>query len=300
VPGLRLFFQNQTKEGSSLDVAVTTLSIARFGTGTTLAKPNEPVPATFTFFVTYVQSPRSGQKSAPEPFARLTGTVSLTGPTKTPVFQPDVDELGVIRPFRYLNASGAEIEKEKGRRQSIRFSYEAASFAGMSDGDAEISRLFLPRALDQVARFSEVDVRLELDDQLEAREGTNATLDVVLRPELDGPIFEWPVSLDPEVPPGLTLTLSEGDKSMSIAWTRGVVFGAFRRFTFHRLPGGEPCTLKATAKQVELTLLLDQTLGDPKKPVLWQHWLEQLLDREPAGDLTPRFERKSGVTVLDV
>lgn len=90
------------------------------------------------------------------------------------------------------------------------------------------------------------------------------------------PVFEWNDELTPHLPADLVLTMVEGGKEMSLAWTEGEVVDGFRRFVFKKLRGDLPCSLTAHSGQGSLPLLVDQFINRPDEPILWQHWLEEL------------------------
>lgn len=275
MPSLRVFFRPRgvADSGSMTTGAAAELALLPLGAGPTKAKTDEAQPATIVFHVVYLDQVRGDPKPAPERFATLTGEILLQGSARTPLFR----RTGAQEPLVHDDPPETTTPRRRPRRRSIELHLSAGSFGDVLLPSESALRLFLPHPANARARFAEIDAELSIGGDVEAPLGTGDRLDVRLPPLQEGPIFEWPDALGRELPEGLSLTLTEGAASMTLRWTAGVVSGGLRRFVFHRLPGEGPCTLVARASGRELKLLDAQALDDLDHPIVWEHWLEEMI-----------------------
>jgi hypothetical protein len=270
--GIRLKFGPiaRAKTNGALDVLGAVLDLSELAKPSTLAKRDSPQVATLTFHGVYLDHARNVSEPELEKFATLTGSVVRRGSPPRAAFLLDP-----ASDFEYL-----EPEPEDGEPfRELRFGYGAAFDAVPEDG-AKLTRLRLPRE-PEGARFFELGAELHVAGAEEAGIALNDRLDLPLGP-LPGPMFEWREELSEQLPPGLSLLLENDGRRMLLQWEQGEVFGEYRRFVFHRVRGIGPCTLTAKTGARELVLLKDQLIDDPKAPIRWEHFLEELV--EPSAE----------------
>lgn len=289
MPSLRVLFRPNTVRTSQGKASVPSaeLSLGVLGAAKTIAKRNQAQPAEIVFYAVYLSEIRGDPKPEPKRFATLEGELLLEGPKRTPVFRSSTQPAPGDDVLTYDEPLETTSPRTRPRRRSVEITFAPGNFRDVLPAGITGTRLFLPHPDDETARFAEIDTELHVGGDVEASLGENHRLDLPLPPIEDGPMFEWPDALTDELPPGLTLTLSEGGKSMSLPWESGTVADGLRRFVFNRLPGVDPCTLVARAGSTELTLLSDQALDDLQAPIKWEHWLEDIVVPQPEeeGDI---------------